>query len=164
MKHTLNILVNNHAGVMSHVSGLFTRRGYNIDSIAVGVTENPEFSNITIVVKGDDSVVAQVKKQLLKLPDVMSVVDLQYNESITRELVLIVVKAQDTNRIEIISICNVFHAKIVDMTEDTVMVEFSGNPRQVSVIVNMLKKFGIMEMSRTGQIALSCQSAIYNKN
>ena len=164
MKHTLNILVNNHAGVMSHVSGLFTRRGYNIDSIAVGVTENPELSNITIVVKGDDSVVAQVKKQLLKLPDVMSVVDLQYNESITRELVLIVVKAQDTNRIEIISICNVFHAKIVDMTEDTVMVEFSGNPRQVSVIVNMLKKFGIMEMSRTGQIALSCQSAIYNKN
>ncbi len=164
MRHTLNILVNNHAGVMSHVSGLFTRRGYNIDSIAVGVTDNPELSNITIVVKGDEAVVTQVKKQLLKLPDVMSVVDMRYNESITRELVLIVVKVADASRIEIISICNVFHAKIVDMTEDTVMVEFSGNPSQVNIIISMLKKFGIMEMSRTGQIALSCQSAIYNKN
>lgn len=164
MRHTLNILVNNHAGVMSHVSGLFTRRGYNIDSIAVGVTDNPELSNITIVVKGDDSIVTQVKKQLLKLPDVLSVIDLQYDESITRELILLVVKAVDENRIEIISICNVFHAKILDMTKDTIMLEFSGNPRQVNVIVNMLKKFGIVEMSRTGQIALACQSTIYTKD
>ena len=98
MKHTLNILVNNHPGVMSHVSGLFTRRSYNIDSIAVGVTENPDISSMTIVLKGDDAVVDQVKQQLLKLPDVLKVTDLFYMEAITRELVLLKVEAKDSSR------------------------------------------------------------------
>ncbi len=158
MKHTLSILVNNHPGVMSHVSGLFTRRSYNIDSIAVGVTENPEVSSMTIVLKGDDSVVDQVKKQLLKLPDVLKVTDLFYMEAITRELVLLKVEAKDSNRTEIISLCGVFGAKIVDVTDSSLMVEFSGNARQVTAFISMMAKYGIIEMARTGQIALACQS------
>mgnify|MGYP001577977728 CR=1 FL=1 len=158
MKHVISILVNNHPGVMSHVSGLFTRRGYNIDSIAVGVTENPEVSCMTIVVKGDEAVVGQVKNQLLKLTDVLKVDDLAYHESITRELVLIIVKSSDSTRFEIISICDVFKAKIVDMAGESLMVEFSGSSRQVNAIIEMLKKFGIKEMARTGQIALPYQT------
>ena len=158
MKHTLSILVNNHPGVMSHVSGLFTRRSYNIDSIAVGVTENPEVSSMTIVLKGDDSVVDQVKKQLLKLPDVLKVTDLYYIESITRELVLLKVEAKDSNRTEIISLCGIFSAKIVDVTDKNLMVEFSGNARQVTAFISMMTKYGIIELARTGQIALACQN------
>ncbi|HMV43930.1 MAG TPA: acetolactate synthase small subunit [Leptospiraceae bacterium] len=158
MKHTLNILVNNHPGVMSHVSGLFTRRSYNIDSIAVGVTENPEVSSMTIVLRGDDSIVDQVKKQLLKLPDVLKVTDLFYMEAITRELVLVKVMADDNSRTEIISLCGVFGAKIVDVTDSSLMVEFSGNARQVTAFIAMMAKHGIIEMARTGQIALACQS------
>jgi len=159
MKHTLSILVNNHPGVMSHVSGLFTRRGYNIDSIAVGVTENPEISSMTIVVKGDDGVVEQVKKQLMKLPDVLKVKDLHYRESVTRELVLLHVKSEDSTRSEIVSVCDVFSAKIIDVTETSVVVEYSGNSRQVSALIQMLSKFGILEMARTGTIALQVQSS-----
>ena len=158
MKHTLSILVNNHPGVMSHVSGLFTRRSYNIDSIAVGVTDNPDVSSMTIVVKGDDSVVDQVKKQLRKLPDVLKINDLAYHESISRELVLMMVDAVDETRLEVISICEVFKARIADMTENTLLVEYSGNARQVNAFIEIMKKFGIEEMSRTGQIALSYRS------
>lgn len=139
---------------MSHVSGLFTRRSYNIDSIAVGITDNPEVSSMTIVVKGDDLVVEQVKKQLYKLPDVLNITDLAYHESITRELVLLKVEANEDIRLEIISICDVFKAKIVDMTHLKLLIEFSGNNRQVSAFIEIMKKFGIAEMARTGQIAL----------
>ncbi|HRG46232.1 MAG: acetolactate synthase small subunit [Leptospiraceae bacterium] len=158
MKHTLNILVNNHPGVMSHVSGLFTRRSYNIDSIAVGVTENPDISSMTIVLKGDDAVVDQVKQQLLKLPDVLKVTDLFYMEAITRELVLLKVEAKDSNRTEIISLCGVFGSKIVDVTDTSLMIEFSGSARQVAAFITMMTKYGILEMARTGQIALACQN------
>lgn len=158
MKHTLNILVNNHPGVMSHVSGLFTRRSYNIDSIAVGVTENPDISSMTIVLKGDDAVVDQVKQQLLKLPDVLKVTDLFYMEAITRELVLLKVEAKDSNRTEIISLCGVFGSKIVDVTDSSLMIEFSGSARQVAAFITMMTKYGILEMARTGQIALACQN------
>ena len=158
MKHTLNILVNNHPGVMSHVSGLFTRRSYNIDSIAVGVTENPDISSMTIVLKGDDAVVDQVKQQLLKLPDVLKVTDLFYMEAITRELVLLKVEAKDSNRTEIISLCGVFGSKIVDVTDTSLMIEFSGSARQVAAFITMMTKYGILEMDRTVQIALACQN------
>ena len=158
MKHTLNILVNNHPGVMSHVSGLFTRRSYNIDSIAFGVTENPDISSMTIVLKGDDAVVDQVKQQLLKLPDVLKVTDLFYMEAITRELVLLKVEAKDSNRTEIISLCGVFGSKIVDVTDTSLMIEFSGSARQVAAFITMMTKYGILEMARTGQIALACQN------
>lgn len=157
MNHTLRILVNNNAGVMSHVSGLFTRRAYNIDSIAVGVTDNPEISSMTIVVKGDDSVVSQVIKQLNKLPDVLEIEDLHNKESISRELVLVQVKVLDGKRQELTSICEVFKANILDITDDSLMLEYSGNSRQVNIFVQMLKKFGILEIARTGLISLKCR-------
>jgi acetolactate synthase-1/3 small subunit len=160
MKHTLSILVNNHPGVMSHVSGLFTRRSYNIDSIAVGMTDNPDISSMTIVVRGDDQVVTQVIKQLLKLPDVIDVKDLHYLESVTRELVLLHLDVSDKNRVEIISVCDVFKAKIIDATSSSMIIEYSGNSRQVNAIIAMLKKFGIKEMARTGMIAIAVNSAV----
>ncbi len=159
MKYTLSILVNNHPGVMSHVSGLFTRRGYNIDSIAVGVTENPEISCMTIVVRGDDNIVNQVMNQLLKLPDVLRVKDLHFLESVTRELILLNVKVDDSIRMEVISICEVFSAKIIDVTKDSLVIEYAGNSRQVNALISMIKKFEIIEMARTGSIALSVQSS-----
>ncbi len=159
MKYTLSILVNNHPGVMSHVSGLFTRRGYNIDSIAVGVTENPEISCMTIVVRGDENIVSQVKNQLLKLPDVLRVKDLHFLESVTRELILVNVKVDDSIRMEVISICEVFSAKIIDVSKDSLVIEYAGNSRQVNALISMIKKFEIIEMARTGSIALSVQSS-----
>jgi acetolactate synthase I/III small subunit len=159
MKYTLSILVNNHPGVMSHVSGLFTRRGYNIDSIAVGVTENPEISCMTIVVRGDENIVSQVKNQLLKLPDVLRVKDLHFLESVTRELILVNVKVDDSIRMEVISICEVFSARIIDVSKDSLVIEYAGNSRQVNALISMIKKFEIIEMARTGSIALSVQSS-----
>lgn len=158
MKHTISILVNNHPGVMSHVSGLFTRRAYNIDSIAVGVTDNPEVSSMTIVLKGDENTVAQVTQQLLKLPDVLKVTDLSRIESVTRELVLIQVRTDDRSRPEITGICDVFKAKIVDASERSMIVEYSGNSRQVSSLISMLKKYGITEIARTGAIAIKIEN------
>ncbi|PJZ84121.1 acetolactate synthase small subunit [Leptospira harrisiae] len=155
MKHTLSILVNNHPGVMSHVSGLFTRRGYNIDSIAVGVTDNADVSSMTIVLNGDDFIVGQVKNQLLKLPDVLKVQDMAYASSVQRELVLISFSITEANRSEALTICNGFDVKILEMTEDSLLIEFSGNSRQVSNIISVLKPFGIREISRTGQIAIA---------
>ncbi len=158
MKHTISILVNNHPGVMSHVSGLFTRRAYNIDSIAVGVTDNPEISSMTIVLKGDENTVAQVTQQLLKLPDVLKVTDLSLIESVMRELVLIQVRTDDRSRTEITGICDVFKAKIVDVSEKSMIVEYSGNSRQVSSLISMLKKYGITEIARTGAIAIKIEN------
>lgn len=159
MKYTLSILVNNHPGVMSHVSGLFTRRGYNIDSIAVGITENPEISCMTIVVRGDENVVNQVKNQLLKLPDVLRVKDLHYLESVTRELLLLNIKITDIDRVELLSICEVFKAKIIDVTKNSLVIEYAGNSRQVNAFMSMIRKFQILEMARTGSIALAVQSS-----
>ncbi|PJZ56543.1 acetolactate synthase small subunit [Leptospira barantonii] len=158
MKHILKILVNNHPGVMSHVSGLFTRRSYNIDSIAVGVTVNPEVSSMVIVVKGDESTVDQVKRQLLKLPDVLEVEDLAYHDCVSRELVLIVVKLSEATRTEILSVCDVFEAKVADLTHSSLTIEYSGNSRKVNAIVEILSKYGIEEIVRTGQIAIRYRS------
>jgi acetolactate synthase-1/3 small subunit len=155
MKHTLSILVNNHPGVMSHVSGLFTRRGYNIDSIAVGVTDNSEVSSMTIVLNGDETIVGQVKNQLLKLPDVLKVQDMAYASSVQRELVLISIQISESNRSEALHVCNGFGAKILEVTEDSLLIEFSGNTRQVGNMIGLMKQFGIREISRTGQIAIA---------
>ncbi|MDF3822012.1 acetolactate synthase small subunit [Leptospira sp. 96542] len=155
MKHTLSILVNNHPGVMSHVSGLFTRRGYNIDSIAVGVTDSAEVSSMTIVLNGDDFLVGQVKNQLLKLPDVLRVQDMAYASSVQRELVLISFTVTENNRSEALTVCNGFGVSILEMTEDSLLIEFSGNSRQVTNVISVIKPFGIREISRTGQIAIA---------
>jgi acetolactate synthase-1/3 small subunit len=143
---------------MSHVSGLFTRRSYNIDSIAVGETADSDYSLVTIVVRGDEAVLSQVKKQLLKLPDVLSVNDLAYHESVNRELVLLQVQVTDNTRSEVLSLCETFKAKIAEVTLDSVMAEYSGNNRQVCNFIDVMKKYGILDLARTGQIALKYRS------
>lgn len=157
-KHALSILVRNHPGVLSHVAGLFTRRGYNIDSISAGVTENPEITRITICVTGDEKMVEQIVKQCQKLVDVLSVVDLKYDESITRELAVINVKATQQTRSEIIQIASVFHGRIADMSEEALMIEVTGNERQIDSIIKLLSTYGIEEIARTGLVALGFPS------
>jgi acetolactate synthase-1/3 small subunit len=153
-KHTLSVLVENHAGVLSRVAGLFSRRGFNIDSLAVGVTENPEVSRITIVVDGDDYTVEQVSKQLNKLIDVIKIKKLEMSESIKRELVLIKVAANANTRTEIIQIVGIFRANIIDVSKSTMTIEISGDSDKVSALEDLLKQFGIKEIVRTGAIAI----------
>lgn len=139
---------------MSHVSGLFTRRSFNIDSIAVGVTDNPEVSVITIVLKGDEQTLNQFRVQILKLPDVIDVKALPYHSSVIRELVLVKVKCDKKDRNEIFGIIEVFDGRIQEITQDTILIEMRGNPRQVNGFIEMLEQYGILEIARTGQIAL----------
>lgn len=154
MKHTLSVLVENHAGVLSKVSGLFSRRAFNIDSLAVGVTEDPSVSRITIVVDGDDYTVEQVEKQLNKLIDVIKVKALVPGEFISRELILFKVHANSNNRSEIIEIADIFGAKIIDVSRTTLTLEFSDTNDRISSLEAMLSPYGISESVRTGTIAL----------
>jgi acetolactate synthase-1/3 small subunit len=153
-KHILSVLVENHAGVLSRVVGLFSRRGFNIDSLAVGVTENPEVSRITIVVDGDEYIVEQVSKQLNKLVDVIKIKRLQKDESVERELVLMKVEADASTRSEIVQIVKIFRANIIDVSKETLTIEISGSTNKVSALEDMLRQFGIKETVRTGTIAL----------
>jgi len=153
-KHTLSVLVENRAGVLNRVAGLFSRRGFNIDSLAVGVTEDPEVSRITIVVNGDDYIVEQVCKQLNKLIDVIKIKKLDDRDSVSRELALIKVGANASTRSEIAQLVEIFRAKIVDVSKTTLTIEISGDNEKVSAMEDMLKQFGIKEIVRTGAIAI----------
>ncbi len=154
-KHTLSVLVENHAGVLSDVAALFSRRGFNIDSLAVGVTENPDISRMTIVVDGDEYAVEQVSKQLNKLIDVIKVYQLDSKDSVNRELALIKVCTTDDTRAEIIQITEIFRAKIVDISKSTLTIEISGGIAKVEALQEMLQQFGIKEIVRTGMIAIA---------
>ena len=154
MKHTLAVLVQNKSGVLSRVAALFSRRGYNIDSLAVGVTEDPEISRITIVVHGDDLVLEQVTKQLNKLVDVIKVTDLGGDDTVERELALIKVTADTDNRAEIVQIADIFRARIIDVAPKSMTVEITGDEDKVNAIEKLLRQFGIKEMVRTGKIAM----------
>ncbi len=153
-KHTLSVLVENRSGVLSRVAGLFSRRGFNIDSLAVGVTENPEVSRMTIVVDGDEYTVEQVSKQLNKLIDVIKIRALENTDSVSRELALIKVNATSSTRSEIVQIVEIFRAKIVDVSKNTLTVEISGSGDKVRALEDMLRQFGIKEIVRTGTIAI----------
>ncbi|NLI61228.1 MAG: acetolactate synthase small subunit [Clostridiales bacterium] len=153
MKQILGILVENHPGVLSKVSGLFSRRGFNIYSLAVGITEDPSISRITIVVEGDEYIVEQVTKQLNKLVDVIKVANIG-EDSVTRELALIKVMASPKTRHEVIEITNIFRAQVVDIAKDYLIVEITGDSEKISALVDMLKDYGIKEMVRTGAIAI----------
>ncbi|APH39665.1 MULTISPECIES: acetolactate synthase small subunit [Methanohalophilus] len=155
MRHTLAVLVENKFGVLSRVAGLFARRGYNIDSLAVGVTEDPNVSRMTLVVRGDDHVVEQVSKQLNKLIDVIRVTDLGADESVERELALIKVKSDKDTRAEIIQIVDIFRARIVDVASKSITIEVTGDEEKIAAIEKLLKPFGIKELVRTGRIALT---------
>jgi acetolactate synthase-1/3 small subunit len=153
-KHTLSILVENHAGVLSRVAGLFSRRGFNIDSLAVGITENPDVSRMTIVVDGDNYIVEQVSKQLNKLIDVIKIKLLDETESVSRELALIKVSAVASTRSEIMQLVEIFRAKIIDVSKNTLTIESSGTSDKVEALLDMLRPFGIREIVRTGTIAI----------
>jgi acetolactate synthase-1/3 small subunit len=155
MQHTLSVLVENRAGVLTRVASLFARRGFNIDSLAVGVTEDPSLSRITIVVGGDDVRLEQVAKQLHKLINVIKIQDLDPREMVDRELVLFKVNAPADRRHEIIEIANVFRAKIVDVGKNTVTIEATGAGDKLSAMEDLLRAYGIKELARTGKIALS---------
>jgi len=154
MKHILSVLVVNHPGVLAKVAGLFSRRGFNIDSLAVGVTNDPDVSRMTILTQGDDSTVEQIARQLGKLVDVIRVTDVSEN-SVTRELALIKLRTSSETRGEILEIINIFRAKVVDISTDFLTAEITGDAEKVSALEDMLKGFGIEEMVRTGIIAIS---------
>lgn len=155
MKHTLSVLVDNKPGVLTRVAGLFSRRGYNIESLAVGITDNPEISRMTIVVAGDDHVLEQVTKQLNKLIDVIRVSDLNPDESFERELALFKVKVDKGSRSEIMAIVDVFRAQIVDVGLKTVVVAVTGTGDKINAIEKLLHNYGIIEIVRTGKIAMN---------
>ena len=155
MKHTLAILVENKPGVLTRVAGLFSRRGFNIESLAVGVTENADTSRITIVVSGDDHVLEQVEKQLNKLIDVIRVSDIPPDESVSRELALIKVGVDSTTRAEVMQIVDVFRAKIVDVGIKSLVVEVTGDESKIKAMEQLLRQFGIKEMVRTGKIDMN---------
>jgi acetolactate synthase-1/3 small subunit len=157
-QYTISILVRNHAGVLSHVAGLFTRRGYNIESITAGITERPDITRITIVVTGDNKIVEQVLKQCQKLVDVINVTSLKYNESVSRELAVIAVSARPEHRSRIIEIADVFNANVVDMAEDAIILEVVGNARHINSIIQLLSPFGIETLARTGVVAMAYRS------
>ncbi len=155
MKHTLAILVENKPGVLTRVAGLFSRRGFNIESLAVGVTENQDTSRITIVVSGDDNILEQVEKQLNKLIDVIRVSDIPAEDSVSRELALIKVGVDSTTRAEVMQIVDIFRAKIVDVGIKSLVIEVTGDESKINAIEQLLRQFGIKEMARTGKIAMN---------
>ncbi len=155
MKHTLAILVENQPGVLARVAGLFMRRGYNIESIAVGETEDPSVSRMTIVVDGDKRDVEQITKNVHKLIEVIKVSDLTEEKMVDRELALIKVTADAGNRSEILHIVDIFRAKIVDVSERSVIVEVTGDEGKVDAMVGMLRPHGIKELVRTGKVAMA---------
>ena len=155
MKHTLAVLVENRPGVLTHISGLISRRAFNIESIAAGYTEEPETTRITIVVEGDENELEQVVNQLSKLVDVIKISDLTAIDSIHRELALIKVKASSETRSDIVNIVEIFRAKIVDVNRETMVIELSGEEAKIDALCQMLEDHGIIEIVRTGKIALS---------
>jgi acetolactate synthase-1/3 small subunit len=148
------VLVQNHPGVLARVSGLFSSRAYNIESLAVGETEDAEVSRMTIVVSGDDTVLDQIEKQLGKLVEVITVGDLKSTQSLSRELCLVKIKAEGHLRQEIFEIANVFRAKVVDVSPSSLTVEVTGNHEKVEGFVELVKGHGIIELVRTGSVAI----------
>jgi len=155
MKHTISVLVNNRPGVLTRTAALFSRRGFNIDSLAVSTTQDPDTSRMTIVVEGPDAILEQITKQLYKLVDVIMVLDLVGEPTVVRELALVKVNAEPSARAEIMQIVSIFRANIVDVSEDTFIVEVTGGADKIDAMTAMLRRFGIKEMMRTGRIVLS---------
>jgi acetolactate synthase-1/3 small subunit len=153
-KHTLTVTVENNPGVLTRVTTLFRRRGYNIESLAVGETENPSISRITIVVRGDGKILEQVTKQLYKLVEVIKIVDITEERSVERELVLIKVRADNNVRAEIVQIVDIFRARIVDIGKSSLIIEVTGDSGKIDAMVESLRPFGIVELVRTGLIAM----------
>jgi acetolactate synthase-1/3 small subunit len=155
MRHTISVLVENKFGVLTRVAGMFSGRGYNIDTMNVGPTNDEKTSRMTIVVKGDDKVIDQVTKQLNKLVDIIEVQDFREGEYIDRELVLVKVKVDAKSRAEIMQMCDIFRAKIVDVQPKTMTIEVTGDESKITKFLLLMGNFGIVDLSRTGKIALA---------
>ncbi|MDO5392269.1 MAG: acetolactate synthase small subunit [Eubacteriales bacterium] len=154
-QRVLSILVDNTAGVLSRVAGLFSRRGYNIDSLTVGVTADPKFSRMTVVCSGDELILEQITKQLEKLVDVRDIKVLAPGNSVNRELILVKIKAGVAERQNVISIADVFRAKIVDIGKDSLIVELTGDKSKLEAFISLLEGYEILELARTGLTGLS---------
>lgn len=154
-RQALSILVENTPNVLSHVSGLFSRRGYNIDSISAGVTADPRFTRITIVSSGDEMILEQIEKQLAKLEDVIAIKKLEDGSSVCRELILIKISVKPQERQPVISIAEIFKAKIVDVTNDSMMIELIGNQSKLDAFLELLENYKILELARTGITGLT---------
>lgn len=155
MKHTISVLVENKPGVLARIAGLFSARGFNIESLAVGETEDPSISRMTIIVEGDERILEQVSKQLNKLIDVIKLTDFTNEDFINRDLILIKVNADGTKRAEIIQLVDIFRAKIVDVGQKSLIIELTGDEDKVVSFINLVRPFGIKEMVRTGRIAMA---------
>lgn len=155
MKHTISVLVENKPGVLARVSGLFARRGFNIHSLAVGTTESPDISRMTIVVDLPERPLEHVTKQLYKLINVLKVVELEAGSSVERELMLVKIKAPASTRAQIIELVEVFRAKIVDVSSDVMTVEVTGAPDKLHAFDDLVRPYGIVELAKTGRIALA---------
>lgn len=154
MRHVLSALVQNQPGVLAHISGMLASRGFNIDSLAVGETEDPNLSRMTFVVKGDDAVLDQVRKQLDKVVTVVKVQDISSEDFVERDLMLIKVQAPATKRVEISLLVEMFRGRIVDIGIDSLMIEMSGREDKIEAFIDLMRSYGIMELARSGRIAL----------
>lgn len=155
MRHTISVLVENKFGVLARIATLFAARGFNIDSLAVGETENADVSRMTIIVRGDDRILEQVEKQLNKLVDVIKVSDFLAAPHIERDLALIKVKIDKSSRSELLQIADIFRANIVDVSAESVIIEVTGDEDKLSALIKLLAPFGIKEMVRTGVVAIA---------
>ena len=154
MRHTISVLVENKFGVLTRVAGLFSGRGYNIDTLNVGPTHEPATSRMTIVTRGDDATLEQIVKQLEKLPEVLEVQDYHEDEYIDRELVLVKVSVDSKSRAEVMQITDIFRAKIVDVQPSSLTIEITGNESKLEKFLSLMKAFGVLALSRTGKVAL----------
>ncbi len=155
MNRVFSLLVDNTPGVLSRISGLFSRRGYSIDSITAGVTADPRFTRITIVSSGDELILSQIEKQVRKLEDVIEIKVLKEGASVYRELIMVKVRANAAQRAEIISVADIFRAKVVDVEKESLMLELTGNQSKLEAFLNLLDGYDILELARTGITGLS---------
>ncbi|MDY6795260.1 MAG: acetolactate synthase small subunit [Actinomycetota bacterium] len=154
MKHTLSVLVENKPGVLARVAELFARRGFNIDSLAVGTTQKPDISRMTIVVDVEEHSLEQVRKQLHKLVNIIEIMDLAPEVTVSREMLLVKIKVDSENRSEVIEIVDIFRGNIVDVSRDSIIVEVTGNVQKLGAFEELAKPYGIRELVRTGKVAL----------
>jgi acetolactate synthase-1/3 small subunit len=155
MRHTISILVENKFGVLARIAGLFSGRGFNIDSLNVAPTKDATLSRMTVVVKGDDSVLEQVTKQLNKLIDVIKVQDFRDGEYVDRELLLMKIGTDKETRSEVMQICDIFRAKIVDVQAKSLLIEMTGAQAKIEAFLELMERFGIQDLTRTGRVAMS---------
>ena len=162
-RQVLSILVENTAGVTSRISGLFSRRRYNIDSFSSGVTADPRFTRITFVTSGDELVLEQIEKQLAKLEDVLDIKKLEPDNSVTRELIMVKIRAKDTDRQAILNVTEIFHGKVVDVTHDSMIIELTGKQAKLDSFLDLLQGYEILELARTGLTGLTrgCDDVTY---